>query len=58
MPIYPFDPYEEVLSERDELYHDKNNNGRWDEGESFIDENNNGIKILSILQKYINIIIY
>ena len=26
MPLYPFDPLEEVLSERDELYSDLNNN--------------------------------
>jgi len=42
MPLYPFDPIEEVLSERDELYSDINNNGKFDEFEPFIDENNNG----------------
>ena len=42
MPIYPFGPYEEVLSERDELYIDSNNNGKWDKGELFTDNNNNG----------------
>ena len=43
MPIYPYDPIEEVLSERDELFVDKNGNGQWDENEDFIDENRNGI---------------
>jgi len=43
MPIYPYDPIEEVLSERDELFVDKNENGQWDEYEDFIDENKNGI---------------
>ena len=42
MPLYPFDPIEEVLSERDELYSDVNKNGKYDESEPFIDENNNG----------------
>jgi len=42
MPIYPYDPIEEVLSERDELYIDSNNNGKWDQEETFLDENNNG----------------
>ena len=41
MPLYPFDPLEEVLSERDELYSDLNNNNRYDNGEPFIDENKN-----------------
>ena len=43
MPLYPYDPFEEVLSERDEEFTDLNNNGFWDEGEPLIDENNNGI---------------
>ena len=30
MPIYPYDPIEEVLSERDELYIDSNNNNKCD----------------------------
>ena len=42
MPFYPFDPIEEVLSERDEIYIDKNNNNKYDDGEYFIDENMNG----------------
>ena len=42
MPLYPFDPIEEVLSERDELYSDLNNNSLYDKGEPFVDENNNG----------------
>ena len=43
MPLYPFGPFEEVLSERDEEFKDKNNNGKWDEGETYLDENQNGI---------------
>ena len=43
MPFYPFDPIEEVLSERDELFIDANNNSQWDISEQFFDENNNGI---------------
>ena len=44
MPLYPYDPYEEVLSELDEEFIDNNNNGVWEEGESFTDNNNNGIR--------------
>jgi len=44
MPLYPYDPYEEVLSELDEDFEDLNNNGIWDNNEIFIDENNNGIR--------------
>jgi len=44
MPLYPYDPYEEVLSELDEEFTDINNNGFWDEGEPLIDDNNNGIR--------------
>jgi len=43
MPLYPFGPFEEVLSERDEEFKDKNKNGKWDKGETFLDENQNGI---------------
>ncbi len=43
MPLYPFDPIEEVLSERDEIYKDNNNNNKHDKGEYFIDENMNGL---------------
>ena len=42
MPFYPFNPFEEVLSERDELYSDLNKNGKFDSSEPFTDENNNG----------------
>ena len=42
MPLYPFGPYEEVLSERDEQFKDLNKNGKWDIGEPFEDTNNNG----------------
>ena len=44
MPLYPYDPYEEVLSELDEEFSDTNNNGFWDEGEPLIDDNSNGIR--------------
>ncbi len=44
MPLYPFDPYEEVLTELDEDYSDSNNNGIWDIGEPLIDNNNNGLR--------------
>ena len=44
MPLYPYDPYEDVLSELDEDFTDENNNGTWEEGEAFIDSNNNGLR--------------
>ena len=44
MPLYPYDPYEEVLSELDEDYIDENNNGKWDKGETLSDINNNNIR--------------
>ena len=43
MPLYPYDPYEEVISEKDEEFTDMNGNGVWDPSEDFIDENGNGI---------------
>ena len=43
MPLYPYDPYEEVISEKDEQFTDVNGNGVWDPTEDFIDENGNGI---------------
>ena len=42
LTLYPYDPYEEVISEKDEQFFDLNSNGIWDEGEKFIDENGNG----------------
>ncbi len=42
MPLYPFGPFEEVLSERDEDFQDKNKNEKWDKGEIYFDENRNG----------------
>ena len=42
MPLYPYDPYEEVISEKDEQFTDVNGNGVWDPSENFIDENGNG----------------
>ena len=44
LPLYPYDPYEEVISEKDEQFFDSNSNGKWDLKESFIDENGNGIR--------------
>ena len=44
LPLYPYGPYEEVLSELDEDYEDLNENGIWDEWEPFIDDNDNGIR--------------
>ena len=44
MPLYPYDPYEEVLSELDESFTDNNNNGVYDVGEPWVDDNNNGIR--------------
>jgi len=44
LPLYPFDPYEEVLSELDEDYTDENRNGKWDKGEPLIDNNGNNIR--------------
>tara|TARA_B100000700_G_scaffold280813_2_gene330988 strand:+ start:1109 stop:2287 length:1179 start_codon:yes stop_codon:yes gene_type:complete len=43
LTLYPYNPYEDVISEKDEQFTDVNNNGKWDKGESFIDENNNGL---------------
>ena len=43
LTLYPYNPYEEVISEKDEQFTDENNNGKWDKDESFIDENNNGL---------------
>ena len=44
LPLYPYDPYEEVISEKDEQFFDINSNGKWDPEESFIDENGNGVR--------------
>ena len=43
MPLYPYNPYEDVLSELDEQYSDLNGNNKWDSNEPFTDENNDGI---------------
>ena len=42
MPLYPYDPYEDVLSELDEQYTDLNGNSKWDVNEPFIDTNGDG----------------
>ena len=44
LTLYPYDPYEEVISEKDEQFSDLNKNAIWDAGEPFVDENNNGIR--------------
>ena len=44
MPLYPYDPYEEVVSELDEDFTDLNNNKIWDKGEPLVDNNNNGLR--------------
>ena len=44
MPLYPYDPYEEVVSELDEDFTDLNNNKIWDKGEPLVDNNNNGLE--------------
>ena len=44
MKLYPYGPYEEVLSELDEDFTDLNQNGKWDKSETFIDNNENGIR--------------
>jgi len=44
MPLYPYNPYEEVLSELDEDFTDTNGNGIWDKGEPLVDDNNNGLR--------------
>ena len=43
MPFYPYHPHEDLKDELDELYEDVNMNGSYDFGETFIDENNNGV---------------
>ncbi len=42
MPLYPYHPHEDLKDELDELYQDSNNNGAYDLGEVFIDENGDG----------------
>tara|TARA_X000001036_G_C20691606_1_gene809607 strand:+ start:3345 stop:4526 length:1182 start_codon:yes stop_codon:yes gene_type:complete len=42
MPLYPYDPYEDVLSELDEQYTDLNGNNKWDTNEPFVDSNKDG----------------
>ena len=43
MPIYPYHPHEDLKDDLDEEYVDKNNNSKYDIGEIFTDENNDGI---------------
>lgn len=41
MPLYMYHPHEDLSDKLDEKYKDANNNGKWDEGEDFNDENKN-----------------
>ena len=43
MPIYPYHPHEDLKDKLDEIYEDLNNNGKYDNGEIFIDQNNDGV---------------
>jgi microcin C transport system permease protein len=43
MPFYPYHPHEDLKDKLDEEYTDINGNGEYDHGESFVDENNDGI---------------
>ena len=41
MPFYQYHPHEDLKDQLDEEYTDYNKNGKWDEGESFVDKNQN-----------------
>ena len=41
LALYPYDPFEDVMSEKDEEFTDNNSNGKWGSGEFFVDENDN-----------------
>ena len=43
MPLYPYHPHEDLKDELDEEYDDLNNNGDYNFGEPFIDENQDGV---------------
>jgi microcin C transport system permease protein len=43
MPLYPYHPHEDLKDELDEIYEDLNNNGEYDIGEPFTDENNDEV---------------
>ena len=42
MPLYPYHPHEDLKDELDEIYTDLNNDGQYNLGEPFIDENKDG----------------
>ena len=42
MPIYPYHPHEDLKDKLDEIYTDLNDNGKYDIGEPFIDQNEDG----------------
>ena len=42
MPLYPYHPHEDLKDDLDEEYKDLNDNGEFDMGEIFIDENGDG----------------
>ncbi len=41
MPFYKYHPHEDLSDKLDEKFEDTNNNGVWDQGEAFNDENKN-----------------
>jgi microcin C transport system permease protein len=43
MPLYPYHPHEDLKDQLDEIYQDDNENNKYDLGEEFIDQNNNGV---------------
>ena len=43
MPLYPYHPHEDLKDELDEIYTDINNDGQYNFGEPFIDENKDGL---------------
>ena len=43
MPIYIYHPHEDLKDELDEEFNDSNNNGQYDLGEVFIDDNGDGL---------------
>ena len=45
MPLYTYHPHEDLKDELDEEFNDSNNNGKWDPGEVFSDDNGDGAVI-------------
>ena len=42
MPLYPYHPHEDLKDELDEIFEDINDNGIYDMGEPFVDQNEDG----------------